>query len=74
MFSAVRCTDFVSVSTDPSDKSLGSSQPSAKRGLSKAFRWAEPLPVLTVIVLTSIRIRHACIFARQGNYLVQGNS
>jgi hypothetical protein len=36
MFSTVRFTDFISVSTDPSDKSLGYSQPSAKRGLSKA--------------------------------------
>jgi hypothetical protein len=34
-FSAVRFTDFVSVSTDPSDKSLGYFQSSAKRGLSR---------------------------------------
>src|SRR5947207_9465323 len=33
-FSAVRSTDFVSVPTDPSDKSLGYFQSSAKRGLS----------------------------------------
>jgi hypothetical protein len=31
--SAVRFTDFVSVPGDPSDKSLGYFQPSAKRGL-----------------------------------------
>jgi hypothetical protein len=34
IFSAFRCTDFVSVPTDPSDKSPGYFQPSAKRGLS----------------------------------------
>ena len=36
-FSAVRFTDFVSVPADPSDKSLGYFQPSAKRGLSTDF-------------------------------------
>jgi hypothetical protein len=37
MFSAVHFADFVSVPADPSDKSLGYFQPSAKRGLSGTY-------------------------------------